>query len=67
MALALIVDGMLKPNVMVTGLVFAVGIEAYRRSTGGGRTHYVLASLCFAAATFAPSIGLVHRGVRCSR
>ena len=62
MALALVVDGLLKPYVMVSGLVFAAGIEAYRRSTGGGRRHYVLASLGFAAATFAPSVGLVQPG-----
>jgi hypothetical protein len=62
MALALIVDGLLKPHVMVSGLVFAAGIEAYRRSTGGGRRHYALASLCFAAATFAPAIGIVQPG-----
>jgi len=61
-ALALMVDGLLKPSIIVSGLVFAVSIEAYRRSTGGGRRHYVLASVLFAAATFAPALGLVQPG-----
>ena len=62
MAVALLVDALLTPHVLVSGLVFAAGIEAYRRSTGGGRQHYLLASLLFAAATFAPALGLVQPG-----
>ena len=62
MALALIVDGVMKPPIMVSGLVFAAGIEAYRRSTGGGRLHYVVASVLFAVATFAPILGVVQPG-----
>jgi len=62
MALALIVDGLLKPPIIVSGLVFAAGMEAYRRSTGGGRRHYILASVLFAAAAFAPILGIVQPG-----
>jgi hypothetical protein len=61
-ALALMVDGLLKPPIMVSALMFAVSIEAYRRSTGGGRRHYVLASVLFAIATFAPALGFVQPG-----
>jgi hypothetical protein len=62
MMVALIIDGLTKPQIMVSGLVFALGIEAYRRSTGGGRKHYLLASIIFALATFAPMLGLVQPG-----
>jgi len=62
MALALIIDGLLKPPLMVSGLVFALGIEAYRRSTGGGRRHYLLASVIFGLATLAPTLGVVQPG-----
>jgi hypothetical protein len=62
MCLALIIDGLLKPPIMVSGLVFALGIEAYRRSTGGGRRHYLLASVLFGVATLAPTLGLMQPG-----
>jgi hypothetical protein len=62
MGLALIIDDLVKPPIAVSGLVFALGIEAYRRSTGGGRRHYLLASAMFAVATVAPTLGLVQPG-----
>lgn len=61
-ALALMVDGLLTPPFIVSALVFTVSIEAYRRSTGGGRRHYVLASAFFATMTFAPALGLLQPG-----
>jgi hypothetical protein len=61
-ALALVVDGLLTPQVSVSALVFAAAIEAYRRSTGGGRQHYLLAAVLCAAATFAPLLGVVEPG-----
>jgi len=60
--IALLVDGIAKPSVLVSGITFAVAIEAYRRSTGGGRAHYIVASIAFAALTFAPTLGLAKPG-----
>jgi len=59
---ALLVDGIAKPPVLCSGIAFAAAIEAYRRSTGGGRAHYVIASIAFAALTFAPTLGLTLPG-----
>lgn len=61
--IALVVDAVAKPPVLVSGIAFAAAIEAYRRSTGGGRAHYIIASVVFAALTFAPSLGLATPGV----
>lgn len=59
---AFIVDALLRPPVLVSALAFAGAIEAYRRSTGGGRRHYLVASAVFAVSTFAPTFGVVHLG-----
>jgi hypothetical protein len=59
---ALLVDGIAKPSVLVSGITLAAAIEAYRRSTGGGRAHYIIASIAFAALTFAPTLGLTTPG-----
>ena len=61
---ALLVDGVAKPSILVSGITFAAAIEAYRRSTGGGRAHYIIASVVFAALTFAPILGLATPGAR---
>jgi len=60
---ALLIDGIVKPPVLVSGIAFAAAIEAYRRSTGGGRHHYIMASIAFAALTFAPTLDLATPGV----
>ena len=59
---ALVIDGVARPPVLLSGLAFALAIEAYRRSTGGGRAHYVVASIVFAALTLAPVLGLTAPG-----
>ncbi len=59
---ALVIDGVVKPPVLVSGVAFAIAIEAYRRSTGGGRRHYIVASLVFALLTVAPLVGLAVPG-----
>ena len=38
----------------VSGFVWAVGIALYRRSTGGGRTHYLVLAACLAGLGLAP-------------
>jgi len=62
MLVALSADIVLRPPVFVSGIVFAAGIEMYRRSTGGGRRHYIVASALFAMYTFAPLTGIVAPG-----
>ena len=42
---AMLVDAAFAPPVVVSALAFAVAIEAYRQSTGGGREHYILAAI----------------------
>lgn len=59
---ALVIDGVARPPVLVSGLAFAVAIEAYRRSTGGGRRHYIVASVLFALLTVAPMLRLTVPG-----
>ena len=61
-AAALIVDAVWKLPVLTSGLAFAGAIEAYRRSTGGGRRHYIVASALFIAIAFVPVAGLVTPG-----
>jgi hypothetical protein len=63
LVLALLVDGMIRPPILFSGIAFAASIEAYRRSTGGGRRHYVIASAVFALLTFAPLAGIAPRGI----
>lgn len=60
--IALVLDGWLRLPVLLSGIAFAVSIEAYRRSTGGGRRHYLIASAVFVVATFAPLLGIVTSG-----
>jgi hypothetical protein len=36
---SMVVDAAWKPPVLVSAIAFALAIEAYRESTGGGRTH----------------------------
>jgi hypothetical protein len=58
MAAAVFLDWKLNGAVMVSGVVFGIGIEAYRRSTGGGRLHYIVAAILFALMSLAPTIGI---------
>ena len=60
---ALTLDGTMRPPLLLSGLAFAVAIEAYRRSTGGGRRHYVVASAAFFLLSFATVAGLVAPGI----
>lgn len=61
-AVALIIDGVWKLPVLASGFALAGAIEAYRRSTGGGRRHYIVASAMFVALAFVPALGLVTPG-----
>ena len=55
---ALILDWKLNAPMFISGAVFAAGIEAYRRSTGGGRRHYIAGAILLALMTFAPLAGI---------
>jgi hypothetical protein len=59
---ALAIDGVAKPPFLISGFAFAIAIEAYRRSTGGGRRHYVIASVLFGLLTFAPVLRVTTPG-----
>ena len=59
---ALIIDAKLAPAISVSGLAFAVAIEAYRQSTGGGRAHYTVASIGLVAFSSLPLLGLASPG-----
>ena len=61
-SIALVLDSLLKMPVLLSAIAFAVAIEAYRRSTGGGRPHYIVASAVFMVVTFTPMLGLATRG-----
>ena len=62
MTLSLLVDGKWKPPILISAVVFALAIEAYRESTGGGRTHYVFAALSLVAFSLFPALGLIPTG-----
>ncbi|HEX9943216.1 MAG TPA: hypothetical protein VGG03_14445 [Thermoanaerobaculia bacterium] len=62
MGASLFVDGVLKPPVFVSGLVWGAAVVAYWASTGRGRRHYLAIAALFAALTFVPALGLVSAG-----
>lgn len=62
LCVALVVDITLAPAISVSSLAFAIAIEAYRQSTGGGRTHYTIASVALVAVSLAPLLGLASPG-----
>ena len=59
---AMLVDARIGPGVVVSGLVFASAIEAYRQSTGGGRGHYIVAAIGLVAFSVLPVFGVVQAG-----
>jgi hypothetical protein len=59
---AILVDSRFEPPLIVTALAFAIAVEAYRQSTGGGRVHYIIASVWLAAFSILPVAGLASAG-----
>jgi len=59
---AMLVDIELLPPFVVSGLAFAVAIEAYRQSTGGGRGHYTAFAIGLVAFSILPLFGIVPAG-----
>ena len=62
MLVSMIVDMKLALPMLITGVVWGASIEAYRRSTGGGRNHYVIAAVAFGVAGVLPLFGLLPSG-----
>ena len=58
MFVAMILDWKLNGPIFLSGIVFGMGIEAYRRSTGGGRRHYIVAAVMLGLLAFTPVTGL---------
>jgi len=59
---AMLVDVKIGPPVVVSGFAFAIAIEAYRQSTGGGRVHYIVAAIALIAFSVLPLIDVVQSG-----
>ena len=62
MVASAIFDVKLSLPILTSGLVWAVSLEAYRQSTGGGRRHYVVAAAALFASAFLPLAGAVPTG-----
>ncbi len=59
----MVVDARWKPPVLLSAIAFALAIEAYRESTGGGRTHYIFAALTLGVFSLLPALGVIPTGV----
>jgi len=59
---SMVVDGLLKPPLFVTGPVWGAGTLAYWWSTGRGRPHYVVASGILGAFGLLPLFGVFAPG-----
>jgi hypothetical protein len=58
MLASLLIDSLLDPPILISGMVWAAAILLYLRSTGGGRRHYLLAAALLAATTILPLTGM---------
>jgi len=59
---AMVVDATVAPPVVVSALAFALATEAFRRSTGGGRAHYILAAIGLVVFSILPLLDVVPAG-----
>jgi hypothetical protein len=62
MLVSMTIDMKLSLPVLISGFVWGASVEAYRRSTGGGRLHYVVAAVACAAFGLLPLGGAVPAG-----
>lgn len=62
MAGSLVVDGLLEPQFLISGVVWGAAIAAYWWSTGRGRPHYLVAVAGLFAFAFLPAMGVVATG-----
>jgi hypothetical protein len=61
-AVAFFIDARIAPPMLASALAFAVAIEAYRQSTGGGRVHYIVAALALLVFAMLPQFGVLDPG-----
>jgi hypothetical protein len=59
---AMLIDLELLPPLIVSALAFALAIEAYRQSTGGGRGHYTAFAIGLVAFSILPFFGAAPSG-----
>ena len=59
---AMLVDARFGPPVIVSSVAFAIAIEAFRQSTGGGRRHYIVAAIGLIAFAILPLLDLMPAG-----
>jgi hypothetical protein len=62
MAASLVIDGVLKPRILISGFVWGAAIAAYWWSTGRGRRHYLTAVALLVAFAFLPTLGTISVG-----
>lgn len=62
MAASLLIDGVVRLPIFITGIVWAAATLAYWWSTGRGRPHYLGAALLFASTSAWPALGVATRG-----
>jgi hypothetical protein len=62
MGASLVVDGLWKPPVFVSGLVWGAAVVAFWSSTGRGRRHYLAVAALFFVLAFVPTLGLLQPG-----
>ena len=60
---AVVVDMRLHPPIILSAIAFGLAIEAYRESTGGGRLHYVAASVTLGALALLPMSDVMSPGL----
>jgi hypothetical protein len=62
MGASLAVDGLLKPPIFISGLVWGTAVVAFWVSTGRGRRHYLAIAALFFALACVPTLGLLQPG-----
>ena len=62
MLASMVADMKLALPLLLSGIVWGVSIELYRRSTGGGRLHYAVAAVLLAVLGLLPLAGLPFTG-----
>jgi hypothetical protein len=62
MSASLVIDGLVQPPLLLSGIVWGAAIVAYWWSTGRGRRHYLVAASILFVLAFLPALGVVSVG-----